>query len=42
MLYTELKVETRGSPKIKDLSEHEREIFFESIFERIIEISSVK
>ena len=42
MLKTEIKVETRGSPNIKELPKAEQEIFFETIFKRILQLNNEK
>ena len=42
MLKTKLKVETRGSPYIKDLPKQEREMFFDCIFKRILQLNNEK
>lgn len=42
MLKTELNVETRGSPNIKDLPKSEQDIFFETILKRILQLNSEK
>ena len=42
MLKTELSVETRGSPNIKDLPKSEQDIFFETILSRILQLNNVK
>ena len=42
MLKTELNVETRGSPNIKDLPKQEQDIFFETIIKRILQLNSEK
>lgn len=42
MLKTKLNAEIRGSPHIKDLSMQEREIFFDCIFKRILQLNNEK
>lgn len=42
MLKTKLKAEIRGSPHIKDFSKQEREIFFDCIFKRILQLNNEK
>ena len=42
MLKTAIKVETRGSPNIKELPKAEQEIFFGTIFKRILQLNNEK
>ena len=42
MLKTQIKVETRGSPNIKELPKAEQEIFFDTIYKRILQLNSEK
>lgn len=42
MLKTELEIVTVGTPDIAMLSENERRIFFETIFERVLELAKEK
>lgn len=39
MLKTELEIVTVGTPDIAALSENEQRIFFETIFERVLELA---
>ena len=39
MLKTELEIVTVGTPDIAMLSENEQRIFFETIFERVLELA---
>ncbi len=42
MLKTELEVVTVGTPDITALSDDERRVFFETIFERVLELAKEK
>lgn len=42
MLKTELEIVTVGTPDIAMLSENEQRIFFETIFERVLELAKEK
>ena len=42
MLKTELEIVTVGTPDIATLSENEQRIFFETIFERVLELAKEK